>query len=105
LEGQLRGKAEAMNALFDRLVAQGQKAQDLMQTHLAELTQAGAEAEAMGGALRANLQENVEAIRDSAAQSGAAAQDLGGVLEQRAAELARFLPVWFPGVAIPVIVI
>ena len=86
---QLRGKAEAMNALFDRLVEQGQRAQDAVQAHLSDLTQAGEEAEAMGAALRANLQDNVAAIRDSAAESADAAKDLGGMLEQRAADLAR----------------
>ncbi len=77
LEAQLRGKAEAMNALFDRLVEQGRRAQDAVQAHLSDLAQAGQEAEAIGGALRANLQDNVAAIRDSAAEFGQHGQGSG----------------------------
>src|SRR4029077_17175469 len=89
LESRLRGKAEEMNGLFDRLAEQGLAAQDLVQSHLADLAKAAAEAEAMGASLRANLQDNVSVIRDSAAESSATAQGLGGMLEQRAAEIAR----------------
>src|SRR5262249_26734282 len=79
----------AMNKLFDRLVEQSQRAQDAVQVHLSDLAQAGVQAEALGTALRVNLQDNVAAIRDSAAESSNTARDIGAMLGQRAGELAN----------------